>query len=551
MSCRRGPVLPVAYLPLSSLPGCLEGIVPHLPSLIPFLINTLSDPKPLVRAITCWTIGRYSSWCVSASTPDAQTQYFLPAMEGLLRMVLDNNKRVQEAGCSAFATLEEEAGTLLLPFLEPIIRNLVFAFSKYQQKNLLILYDAIGTLADSVGEGLNNPALIEILMPPLIEKWNRLTDSDEDIIPLLECLSSVTIAASESFAKYAVPVYERCLKMVQACLADYWAWTSNPAQLDEPDKTFLIVSLDLLSGLTQGLKANMSDLIVPAGTPAESLPPLIQLLEACLNHPEASVRQSAYALLGDMAISCPALNHYLALYLPRIVKEISDQVAAPKYEEVSVCNNAAWAVGEMAMQCQPTPTNPNPALKVPLGQHVAQLVEALIRILINTTTPKSLLENAAVTIGRLGLVYPDVVAVHLETFGKTWCTVLWDIKDNEEKGSAFQGFCQLVMLNPQGMLPVSSLSLAYHSFQINLDAFLPFPESGPRLLLQRDLQVDDPLCRAERDLPQGPHLVQGDARPDLGSELPVVPCGSPGAAPLAVQPLSCILTLPPSFLMFV
>jgi transportin-1 len=101
-------------------------------------------------------------------------------------MVLDNNKRVQEAGCSAFATLEEEAGSLLQPYLEPIIRNLVYAFSKYQQKNLLILYDAIGTLADSVAEGLNNPALIGILMPPLIEKWTRLDDSDEDIIPLLE-----------------------------------------------------------------------------------------------------------------------------------------------------------------------------------------------------------------------------------------------------------------------------------------------------------------------------------------------------------------------------
>lgn len=100
--------------------------------------------------------------------------------------MLDNNKRVQEAGCSAFATLEEEAGSRLQPFLEPIIRNLVFAFSKYQQKNLLILYDAIGTLADSVGEGLNDAGLVGLLMPPMIEKWNALGDDDEAIIPLLE-----------------------------------------------------------------------------------------------------------------------------------------------------------------------------------------------------------------------------------------------------------------------------------------------------------------------------------------------------------------------------
>lgn len=60
-------------------------------------------------------------------------------------------------------------------------------------------------------------------------------------------------------------------------------------------------------------------------------------------------------MLGDMAINCRSLNDYLPLYLPRIAQEISDQVAQPKYEEVSVCNNAAWALGEIAMQCQPKP----------------------------------------------------------------------------------------------------------------------------------------------------------------------------------------------------
>lgn len=58
---------------------------------------------------------------------------------------------------SAFATLEEEACTELVPYLGFILDTLVFAFGKYQHKNLLILYDAIGTLADSVGHHLNQP----------------------------------------------------------------------------------------------------------------------------------------------------------------------------------------------------------------------------------------------------------------------------------------------------------------------------------------------------------------------------------------------------------
>ena len=107
----------------------------------------------------------------------------------LLRMVLDNNKRVQEAGCSAFATLEEDAGPELVPYLEPILRNLVFAFDKYQHKNMLILYDAVGTLADAVGPALQSPVYVEILMNPLLKRWEKLKDSDEDLVPLLEvCL---------------------------------------------------------------------------------------------------------------------------------------------------------------------------------------------------------------------------------------------------------------------------------------------------------------------------------------------------------------------------
>lgn len=56
----------------------------------------------------------------------------------------------------------------------------------FQHKNLLILYDAIGTLADAVGHHLNKPDYINLLMPPLIQKWNYLKDEDKDLFPLLE-----------------------------------------------------------------------------------------------------------------------------------------------------------------------------------------------------------------------------------------------------------------------------------------------------------------------------------------------------------------------------
>lgn len=101
-------------------------------------------------------------------------------------------------------------------FLESIL--IVYRFLFLQHKNLLILYDAIGTLADSVGHHLNKPEFIEMLMPPLIKKWNELKDEDKDLFPLLECLSSVATALHSGFLPYAEPVYQRCVSLVDKTL---------------------------------------------------------------------------------------------------------------------------------------------------------------------------------------------------------------------------------------------------------------------------------------------------------------------------------------------
>lgn len=44
--------------------GCMDGMIPHLPELISYLIGSLSDSKALVRSITCWSLSRYAHWIV-------------------------------------------------------------------------------------------------------------------------------------------------------------------------------------------------------------------------------------------------------------------------------------------------------------------------------------------------------------------------------------------------------------------------------------------------------------------------------------------------------
>lgn len=133
-------------------------------------------------------MSRFSNWIVSqcTTTESGRTQFYEPVLRELLRRILDRSDRVQEAACCAFSTLEEQATEQeLVPYLPVILNHLTRALRLYRNRNLRLLYDTIGTLAESVGPSLNEPGCIAVLMPPLISRWNGLEDTDSDLFPLL------------------------------------------------------------------------------------------------------------------------------------------------------------------------------------------------------------------------------------------------------------------------------------------------------------------------------------------------------------------------------
>ncbi|KAJ4772512.1 Transportin-1 [Rhynchospora pubera] len=414
--------------------GCINGLYHLLPEIVTFLIPLLDDKFPLIRSITCWTLSRFSRFIIQSTEHPKGQEQFEKILMGLLRRILDTNKRVQEAACSAFATLEEDAAEELVPRLEVILQHLLHAYGKYQRKNLRILYDAIGTLADAVGAELNQPKYLEILMPPLISKWQQLSNADKDLFPLLECFTSIAQALGPGFSQFAEPVFQRCIGLIQS---------QQLAKVDQAaagvlyDKEFIVCSLDLLSGLTEGLGGGIESLVAKS-----NLTDL--LLQSCMDE-AADIRQSALALLGDLARVCPVhLRPRLLDFLNVAAKQLSPIAVK---EAVSVANNACWAIGEIAIK---------------VGQEMSPVVLTVISCLIPILKSpeglhKSLLENSAITLGRLGWVCPDVVAPHLNHFMQPWCDVLCAIRDDFEKEDAFRGLCALVRANPQ----LAAASLPY------------------------------------------------------------------------------------------
>ncbi|XP_028113617.1 transportin-1-like isoform X8 [Camellia sinensis] len=374
--------------------GCINGLYPHLSEIVAFLTPRLDDKFPLIRSISCWTVSRFSKFIIQSINHQEGREQFDEVLMGILRRILDDNKRVQEAACSAFATLEEEAAEELAPRLEIILQHLMCAFGKYQRRNLQIVYDAIGTLADAVGGELNQPKYIDVMMPPLIAKWQQLSNSDKDLFPLLECFTSIAQALGTGFSQFAQPVFQRCIDIIHS---QYLAKINPVSSGVQYDREFIVCSLDLLSGLTEGLGSGIESLVTQSS--------LRDLLLQCCIDDAPDVRQSAFALLGDLA---------------RVREEISPIVMT-------------------LISCL-----------VPILQHAEEF-------------NKSLMENSAITLGRLAWVCPELVSPHMEHFMQAWCIALSmyvlvlffttpRIRDDIEKEEAFRGLCAMVRTNPSGAL---------------------------------------------------------------------------------------------------
>ena len=86
-----------------------------------------------------------------------------------------------------------------------------------------------------------------------------------------------------------------------------------------------------------------------------------------------------------------------------------------------------------------------------MTQFIGPAFERAVRILQKDVS-RTLKENAAITLGRFGVYYAQLVAPFMDMFLQQWSTTLAGIRDNGEKESAFLGVCKMIELHPQGVV---------------------------------------------------------------------------------------------------
>ncbi|CUM62660.1 uncharacterized protein PRCAT00000214001 [Priceomyces carsonii] len=413
--------------------SCIELARDKLPSLVPFLVDRLQDSEPRVRQIACWTLSRFSSWVSEEAHEGGDyAGYFQPTFESIVRCGLDGKKVVQEAACSALSSFIEESDTILMvQYVEPLLHHFAKCFETYQRKNLIILYDCVQTFVEKMGyEHLSSPEYVNLLLPPLLQKWQILDDMDTDLWPLLECMASIAATLGELFAPYAVPVYERAVKILSTCIQQDQESQTNPL-IETPEKDFIVTSLDLVDGLIQGFGSHSVELMQLSSSN------LMELVLLCFEDYSTDVRQSAYALLGDLAIF--TLDVTVKPFLQHVFISIGNEINNRSYTTFAVYNNAIWALGEISMRLPYELLEP----------YIKNMVDLLIPVLNSSDTQQTVLENAAICLGRLGLgPGSEVIAPRLQEFILQWCSQMLYLVDNEEKETGFQGMINIIHKNP-------------------------------------------------------------------------------------------------------
>lgn len=434
--------------------GCSDAMAQHLGTIFPFLLRSVADEHHMVRSIACWTLSRYCKWVIRKQDETLYQQL----LKVLLDRMLDRNKVVQKASCSALAAFEEESGPLLSSYLKHILSTLMAAFDIYPRSNMYVLYDVVCTLADAVGSELASPDCVNVLMPLLINRWNSVANDDPHLLPLLECLASVFRALGSRSQQFSSDIFSRSVSIINTIYTK-----EAKAQKDNVHVEFLTCCLDLMCALAEALGSDIDACVMhsspaslspvsasnpsvsPSGSSTSTPKSVPQLLFMCMRDFRQEVRQSSFAFLGELARArLPSMVSALPDYFSAAVEALN-----PQY--MSVSNNATWALGELVMMAGLLPPS------VPLNRDAIQrtILEGAVNVLVQNVNTlqsnKSLLENSALTLGRVGWLLPDLLAPKLGEFAEGVFSALRNIRDDAEKEQAFHGMNEMIKRNPAGI----------------------------------------------------------------------------------------------------
>lgn len=407
--------------------GCMKLMGPFMPGILPFFVKSLGEEILELRAIACWTISRYSAWFFEFDNGESENSdemnkikqgWYMQILPILLNTMLDNKPKVQTAVSSALCILfSQTTPELLLPYVEDILKFLQQVFPTYGIKSKVLILDMIGTIADIVGsDGMSDPNLTPYFLPFIYAFLDSLDDTNTLLIPVLECLTYIMSPMKFASQAYALAIFRRCLRILENTMAS----NAKVAKLSDLktnggeavlSKDFAICAMDVITSTLEGYQTSSVSLI------SESKNELLTVLFSCIHDSFPEMRQSAFALSGELLKSCSSIlleePAIVQIFLQSILENLS-------LDFPMVFNNAIWTLG-ILIKC--------------LGQQHADIVVRPFfgRIITSLSqsfhddqgeVPDTLLQNIAITLGSIALYMTAALSEVVDEFFADWCRSL-------------------------------------------------------------------------------------------------------------------------------
>eukprot|EP01062_Namystynia_karyoxenos_P083162 TRINITY_DN9511_c0_g1_i1.p1 TRINITY_DN9511_c0_g1~~TRINITY_DN9511_c0_g1_i1.p1 ORF type:complete len:997 (+),score=340.67 TRINITY_DN9511_c0_g1_i1:430-2991(+) len=459
-------VVEAAILALGAvIPGCSGAIRPHLPGLTRAFFSLVADTKQhfVVRAMCCWTLSRYTRWIHMQQQLDG-TPWLTQYVGLLIKIMTDTSaegaRTVQHRAVSAFGTMLDVCGAELGQMPE-LLQQIVQSVSPcllpanhaspanprgFTTRNLCLLLDCIGHLTRMVGYPMATPEAAQFIFQPLFgQLLPSIPDDNVHVLPrALGCVCLVIQGLGNQSWPYAAGVAQRCLMLLGAVIAKQRAYsTPGSGVVDPPDITNGCWALEIMTRVVEENSdwhlADLEQLVVQTTLPGSS-ECMCQYALAPLAEPQH--KHDKFLLRQGMTFLGTCLERFPSKIMGAIVPHLPT-VAANMTQEDELCSDSCWFMGIAVMS---SPSLPQDQLRGVMGIAVNALVPCVTDA--RGWTFPLLKQNAAVAIGRAGLIMPEQMAAHLSQFACSFITHLGlCTEDPKGKEEGFTGLLAMLRVN--------------------------------------------------------------------------------------------------------
>ncbi|KAK2198193.1 bifunctional Armadillo-type fold/Importin beta family/Armadillo-like helical [Babesia duncani] len=425
-------------------PGCLKLLAPMISRVLPKILLLTRHDKPLMRSIALWCASRFCPWVSHSSNC---LEWVPKVIEALLGGIMDRNKRVQEAACSSLAIFMEETQSNFGPNLVHIVATMTRALDYYKQRNIMILYDTIGTLFEFHGHEIVSLGLGGGLLEKLVNSGLMIEINSPQFLSLIDCWNLMVAAVGVAFHEHILKTLEHCIKTLVLVLNDNAMVLSGASDVDVNWSVFE-VSTDFVASAIQALGNNvMASLSKVWLVSLDGFPHYSQqvgttaceldliLVHGAMQSQKAAVVQSVLAAIGHVCWICPCM-----LKCTQVLMLITNSLVAPV---CAVANNAAWALGNFASQ------NVLAHLLIPLYE---PMCHGLVHILQRWSQNRLLVQNALTTLSKITLLNPNgmlpFVSLVLPQWGEKLLGFLQSTGNDVEMVPCIEALLNLVAMDP-------------------------------------------------------------------------------------------------------